>query len=49
MKIKLDLDDDLALKKMLELHNTVITVRAFFYDDNKYCAQDFLVECLYNL
>ena len=36
MKIKLNSDDDLALKKALELHNMTIVVRAVFQEDNKY-------------
>ena len=36
MKIKFDLDDDLLLKKMLELHNMIVVVRSVFREGNKY-------------
>ena len=36
MKIKLNSDDDLPLKKTLELHNMIIVVRAVFHEDTKY-------------
>ena len=36
MKIKFDLDDDLPLKKMLELHNMIVVVRSVFREGNKY-------------
>ena len=36
MKIKFNLDKDLALEKTLELHTMVIVVRFVFHDDNKY-------------
>ena len=36
MKIKFDLDDDLPLKKMLELHNMTVVVRSVFREGNKY-------------
>ena len=36
MKIKFDLDDDLPLKKMLELHNMIVVVRSVFHEGNKY-------------
>ena len=36
MKIKFNLDNDLALEKRLELHTIVIVVRFVFHDDNKY-------------
>ena len=36
MKIKLNSDDDLALKKALELHSMTIVVRAVFQEDNKF-------------
>ena len=31
MKIKLNIGDDLPLKKILELHNIIIVVRSFFF------------------
>ena len=46
MKIKFSSDDDLPLKKTLDLCNMVIVVRAVFHEDNKYYLQD---ECLYKL
>ena len=36
MKIKLNSDDDLTLKKTLELNNMVIVVRSVFHEVNKY-------------
>ena len=36
MKIKFDLDDDLPLKKILELHNMIVVVRSVFREGNKY-------------
>ena len=36
MKIKFNLDDDLPLNKMLELHNMVIVVRSVSHESNKY-------------
>ena len=48
MKIKFISDDDLPLKKTLELHNLVIVVISVFPED-KYYVQVFLDECLYKL
>ena len=48
MKIKFISDDDLPLKKTLELHNLVIVVISVFPED-KYYEQVFLDECLYKL
>ena len=36
MKIKSDLDDDLPLNKMIEIHNVKTVVRAVFHENNKY-------------
>ena len=36
MKIKFNLDDDLPLNKMLELHKMVIVVRSVSHESNKY-------------
>ena len=36
MKIKLNSDDDLPLKKTLELHNIIIVFRAVSHESNKY-------------
>ena len=49
MKIKFNSEDDLPLKKTIELYNMVIVVRSVFHEDNKYYPQDFLDECLYKL
>ena len=49
MKIKFNLDDDLPLRKTLELYNMVIVVRSVFQKDNKCYPQVFLEECLYKL
>ena len=49
MKIKFNLDDDLPLRKSLDLHNMVIVVRAVFYEDNKNYLQPFLDEYFYKL
>ena len=46
MKRKFASDDDLPLKKTLELHSLVIVVRPDFHEDNKYCPQVFLDGCL---
>ena len=48
MKIKFISDDDLPLKKTLELHNLVIVIISVFPED-KYYEQVFLDECLYKL
>ena len=49
MKIKFNSDDDLPLKKMVELQNMVIVVRSVFQEDNKYYPHVLLNECLYKL
>ena len=49
MKIKFNSDDDLPLKKMVELQNMVIVVRSVFQEDNKYYTHFLLNECLYKL
>ena len=36
VRIKFNSDDDLHLRKMLELYNMIIVVRSFFHKDNKY-------------
>ena len=36
MKIKFNLDDDLTLNKMIELHNMIIDIRFVFHKLNKY-------------
>ena len=47
MKIKIDSDDDLPLKKTLEVRNMVINVRSVFHVDSKYTSKVVLDECLY--
>ena len=49
MKNKLNSNDDLTLKKTLELRNMVIVVRVAFYEDNKNYPQVFLDEFLNKL
>ena len=48
MKTKFNLDNDLPLKKTLELHNMVIVFRFVFHEDNKYCPK-VLDECFCKL
>ena len=40
MKIKFNSDEDLTLKKTLELYSMVTVVRSVFHDNNKYYSQD---------
>ena len=47
MKIKFNLDDDIPLKKTLELYNMDIANTSVFHEDNKYYPQVFSEECLY--
>ena len=49
MKIKFNSNDDLSLKKTLELRNMIIVAKAVFYEDKKYYPQVFLNEDLYKL
>ena len=49
MEIKFNLDDDLPLKKILQLYNTVIVDRSVFQEGKKYYPQVFLDECLSKL
>ena len=49
IKINFNSDDDLPLKKTLELYNMTIVVIFIFQEDNKYYMQAFLNECLYKL
>ena len=48
MKIKLNSDDNLPLKKILRLYNSIILVMSAFYVGNKYYPI-FLDKCLYKL
>ena len=41
LKIKLNSDDDLLLKKTLELYNTIIVIGSVFHKSNKYYPQTF--------
>ena len=36
MKIKFNSDDDVILKKTLDLHNMIIVVRSVFHDGNNF-------------
>ena len=49
MKIKFSSNDDLPLKRTLELHKIIIVVRFVFHEDRKYDPQIFLHEHLYKL
>ena len=49
IKIKLDSDDKLSLKKTIEIPVMVIIVRDIFYKNNKYYPQVFLDERLYDM
>ena len=49
MKIKFNSGDELVLNKTIEIPSMIIVVRAVFYENNKYCPQFFLDECLYKL
>ena len=48
-KIELNLDDELPLIKMIEIHSMIIVVRPVFHENSKYYPQLFLLECLYKL
>ena len=48
-KIELNLDDELPLIKMIEIHGMIIVVRSVFHENSKYYPQVFLLECLYKL
>ena len=47
VKIKFNSDDNILLKKTLELHKMVIILRSVFHEDSKYYPQVFLVECFH--
>ena len=49
MKMKLNLDDNLPLNKILKIHNMTIVIRSVFQEDVKYYLQVFLDEYLYEL
>ena len=49
MKIKLNSDDDLPVKKTLKIYSMVIIVTSVFYRHSKYYGQVFSDESLYKL
>ena len=49
MKFKFNSDDDLPLNKMIEIPRMIIVVKTVFHENNRYCSQLFLDECLYKL
>ena len=49
MKIKFNLEDELPLNKIIEIHNMITVVRAIFHENNKYYPQVFLDKCLHKL
>ena len=46
-KIKFNSDDKFSLKKTIKIPTITIVVRVIFHENNKYCPQAFLDECLY--
>ena len=44
-----DSDEEVPQNKIIEVRSIIIVVRPVFYENNKYCAQVFLDECLHNL
>ena len=49
MKIKINIDDNLALIKALKLHLLTIIITCIFEEDSKFYPQLYLDECLYEL
>ena len=49
MKIKFNTDDELPLKKTIEIPGMIIIVRTIFLENNKNYPQVFSRECLYKL
>ena len=49
MKIKFNSDNELSLKKTMEILTITIVVRAIFHENNKHYPQAFLDECLYKI
>ena len=47
MKIKFSSDDELPLNKTIKIPAMTIVVRVAFHENNKFCPQVFLDECLY--
>ena len=42
-------DEEVPLNEIIEVRSIIIVVRPVFFENNKYCAQVFLNECLYKL
>ena len=49
LKLNLIPDHNLTLSKRIETPVITIVVRATFYENNKYCPQVSLDECLYKI
>ena len=49
MKINVNKDNNLSLRKTLEMLDEVIFIRSLFNKKNKFYPQVFLEECLYKL
>ena len=49
MKINFDSHNELPLNKTIKIAVMVIVIRAIFYENNKYCPQVVLDECLYKI
>ena len=49
MKIKLESDDDVPLKKSLKFHLMCITIRSVFEEDGKLYPEVYLHDTLYEL
>ena len=49
MKIKFNLDYELPINKTIEIPTMAIVVGAVFHENNKYCQQVFLNECMYKI
>ena len=47
MKTKFDSNYDLIRNKTTQVYNVTVVVRVVFHENNKYCLQDLLDECLY--
>ena len=48
-KIKFNSDNELSLKKTIEILTITIVVRAIFHENNKRYPKVFLDECLYKI
>ena len=49
MKIKFNSDDELPLNKTIEIPTIPIVLRGILLENNKYCPQVFIDECLYKI